>query len=198
MHNVTEIRNGNYAAFDEAYQLMHIKVFRFFLKRVQLHNTAEDLTQQCFIRLWQYRSTLSEAHTLDKQLFVMAHSLLINHFRKLATEKEYKTHISLQYPLEPYTDPDERFARKDQLEAALVHLPPVRQRVLILRLVHGYSNKEIADQLSVSVKTVEDHILKAIRAMKKVITLVWLLGALNAQTPTPCDAPPNDAISHIN
>lgn len=198
MHSVTEIRNGNYAAFDEAYQTMHIKVFRFFLKRVQLHNVAEDLTQQCFIRLWQYRNSLSEEHTLDKQLFVMAHSLLINHFRRQATEKEYKTTLSLQYPLEPYTDPDERFARKDQLEAALVHLPPVRQKVLILRLVHGYSNKEIADQLSVSVKTVEDHILKAVRSMKKVITLVWLLGALHTQTPIQCDSSPHDAISHIN
>ena len=199
MHTVAAIKEGNYAAFDEAYQLLHIKVFRFFLKRVLLHNIAEDLTQQCFIRLWQFRHTLSEDHTLDKQLFVIAHSLLINHIKKESTEKKYKTGYTQVYPLTQHTDAEEAFTRKDQLQAALVNLPPVRQKVMIMRLVHGYTNKEIAAQLSVSVKTVEDHMLKAVRTMRKLITIVWLAGLLCHETPTnrPSTATPASRASHL-
>src|ERR1700761_4531674 len=82
------IKEGDHAAFIEVYHLLHAKVFRFFLKKVFLHDTAKDLTQQCFIRLWQFRHTLSYDHPLEKQIFIIARSLLINHIKKEATQRK--------------------------------------------------------------------------------------------------------------
>src|ERR1700761_4002701 len=84
------IKEGDHAAFIEVYHLMHAKLFRFFLKKIFLHDTAKDLTQQCFIRLWQFRHTLSDQHPLEKQVFIIARSLLINHIKKEATQKKLK------------------------------------------------------------------------------------------------------------
>ncbi|HWB92398.1 MAG TPA: hypothetical protein VG605_11115, partial [Puia sp.] len=58
------IKEGDHCAFMEVYEQLHVKIFRFFLKRNLLQDTAKDLTQQCFIRLWQFRHTLSYAHPL--------------------------------------------------------------------------------------------------------------------------------------
>ena len=165
------IKQGDHAAFLIAYNALHIKVFRFFLRRVLTNDNAKDLTQQCFIRLWQFRHTLSEEHGLEKQVFVIAHSLLINHFEKQYHQNKIK-HQQLQAKEEcivPSVAVSLELA--DQVKTAIDGLPPVRRKVLVLKTFHDFSNREIAAEMKISVKTVEDHISKAFRRMKKVMTL---------------------------
>lgn len=172
---LTAIREGDHLAFIEVYELMHARVFRFFLKKIFLHDTAKDLTQQCFIRLWQFRHTLSDEHPLEKQVFIIARSLLINHIKKEATQKKLKVAAGKAFveafePLE-----DELADKKLQVNAAIETLPPVRKRVIILKAIHGFSNKEIAQQLQISVKTVEDHVTKAFRHIRQVIAVLLVI-----------------------
>jgi len=171
------IKNGDHDAFVRLYHELHVKVFRFFLKRVLLHDTAKDLTQQCFIRLWQFRHTLSEEHSLDKQVFIIARSLLINHCKKEATQKKLKA-VHFRYREEEALPAEARlFERAEEVNAAIDTLPPVRKKVLILKTFHGCTNKEIAQQMEISVKTVEDHVTKAFRHLRQVVTflLIFLL-----------------------
>src|SRR6185437_9139994 len=94
MENLAAIRNGDHAAFIRVYEQLHARVFRFFLKRVNFFDTAKDLTQQCFIRVWQYRESLSLDHALEKQVFIIARGLLINHLKKEATQRKLKENVS--------------------------------------------------------------------------------------------------------
>src|ERR1700761_7434696 len=169
------IKEGDHAAFIEVYHLLHAKVFRFFLKKVFLHDTAKDLTQQCFIRLWQFRHTLSPDHALEKQIFIIARSLLINHIKKETAQRKAlaghgKTMTTAVVPAS-----DVLFERVDEVKAAIEALPPVRKRIIILKTFHGFSNKEIAQQMEISVKTVEDHVTKAFRHIRQVIAILTLL-----------------------
>jgi RNA polymerase sigma factor (sigma-70 family) len=172
MENILAIKNGEHAAFVDVYHAYHVKVFRFYLKRVMLPETAKDLTQQCFIRLWEFRHTLSTEHALEKQLFVIARSILINHLKKAATLNKLKVATE-----ETTTSAIAHFEVSDQLKTALEQLPPVRRKILTLKLVQGYTNKEIAEHLFISVKTVEDHVNKAFKYLKQEFggTLVLLL-----------------------
>ena len=171
---LTAIREGDHVAFIEVYELMHAKLFRFFLKKIFLHDTAKDLTQQCFIRLWQFRHTLSDQHPLEKQVFIIARSLLINHIKKEATQKKLKVAAGKAFveAIEPLGE--ELTDKKLKVNAAIETLPPVRKRVIILKAIHGFSNKEIAQQLQISVKTVEDHVTKAFRHIRQVIAVLLL------------------------
>jgi len=169
------IKEGDQAAFLNAYNELHIKVFRFFLKRVLLNETAKDLTQQSFIRLWQFRHTLSESHTLEKQVFVIAHSLLVNHFEKEYYQKKIKLQqmeFKRKQTVAPATTAS--FELTDEVKAAIAMLPPVRKKIMLLKTFHDFSNREIAQEMKISVKTVEDHISKAFRRMKEVMTLAVL------------------------
>lgn len=168
------IKEGDHAAFMEVYEELHVKVFRFFLKRIFLHDTAKDLTQQCFIRLWQFRHTLSYGYPLEKQVFIIARSLLINHLKKEATQR--KIRLAHQRSLSGEEQPavSVLFERANEVNAAIETLPPVRKRVIILKTFHGCTNKEIAAQLKISVKTVEDHVSKAFRHIRQVIALLIL------------------------
>ncbi len=173
---LTDVKEGSHTAFIEVYQLLHIKVFRFFLKRTFINDTAKDLTQQCFIRLWQFRHTLSEEHPLEKQVFIIARSLLINHLKKEMTQKKLKAaHLQLNKEQPEQVNSHIAFEAVNEINAAIESLPPVRKKILILKTFHGHTNKEIAQQLEISVKTVEDHVTKAFRHIKQVVTTLVML-----------------------
>lgn len=171
------IRNSDHAAFLQAYNDLHIKVFRFFFNRMATEDWAADLTQQTFIRLWQFRHTLTDAYAMETQVFVIARTLLLNHFAKEASRKKVlaaqQMHDRLFEPVLP--SPTTGFELSDHLRSAIDILPPVRKKVIVLKAFHDFNNREIARALNLSVKTVEDHITKAFRRMREVMTPLLIL-----------------------
>lgn len=168
MNEIIAIRNGDKLAFVEVYNRFHVKLFRYFLEKCRSRETARELTQLAFVKLWQSRHTLSEQHSIDAQCFTIANSVLIDYLRREAVER--KRRLQLADDIVNQTLSSEAFIKdfesKDLLKAAAGDLPPVRRNIFLLKMIQGYSNKEIAEQLSISVKTVEDHYTKAIRQIK--------------------------------
>ena len=177
VQRLVSVKEGDHAAFLEVYNSLHIKIFRFFLKRVLLHDTAKDLTQQCFIRLWQFRHTLSEDHPMEKQVFIIARNLLINHVKKETTRNRLRLEHSQSIEKDAVQPSSVgHFEVSSEVSAVLETLPPVRKKILMLKAFHGCSNKEIASQMSISIKTVEDHVSKAFRHIRQVgVTLLVLI-----------------------
>lgn len=181
MHDITGIKQGDAGSFREVYDQFHARVFRYFLKRTSLHETATELTQQLFIKLWQSRHTLSHAHSLEVQLFTMANSVWIDHLRREAViRKQYSTVADVELLAGHHEQAAfHSVEANDYLRHAMRKLPPVRRKVFILKMLHGFSNQEIAGRLSVSVKTVEDHLWKAMRFIRSMMTMFWsILGWL--------------------
>lgn len=165
------IKAGIHYSFVEVYHALHAKVFRFYLKRVLQPETAKELTQQCFIRLWEYRHTLTESLGLEIQLFIIARSILINHLKKESTRKRF-TVVHLQENGVDEILPDHRrqVELTGEVNAAIKKLPPIRKRVIMLKAFRGFSNKEIAAEMNISLKTVEDHVTKAFRHIRQTVT----------------------------
>jgi RNA polymerase sigma factor (sigma-70 family) len=168
LNQVAAIKRADQHAFVEVYNLLHQKVFYYFLKKVRLQETAKELSQLTFIKLWQCRESLSEEFTIDAQCFTIANSVLIDHLRKQALERERTVSNYIGNSLAVECSNAEVLESSNYIDVATRRLPPVRRNVFLLKMVKGYSNKEIADQLSISVKTVEDHYSKAIRHLRSV------------------------------
>jgi len=165
MSVISQLNNGNEKVFKQVYDLLHRKVFRFFLKRNDSHDTAKELTQKTFVKLWQSKHTLKEEFTVETQLFTIANSVMVDHFRNLANQT---IHTVIPENIPESANPVSNFEQTNYINAAIATLPPVRKKVIELRLVHGFTNKEIAHHLSIHVKTVEDHITKALRHVRSV------------------------------
>ena len=161
--NILLIKQGNENAFVEMYHGLNGRVFNYFLKKIRQPEIAKDLTQQCFIRVYHYRESLSELHALEKQVYIIAKSILLNHIRLENRRKLRDTHYSLEQPV---YETESRFEINDYLQKMTVKLSPVRKKIILLKVHKGLSNKEIAEELSISVKTVENHITKAHHHMK--------------------------------
>lgn len=159
------IKKGDENAFVQMYHRLNGRVFNYFLKKTRQPDIAKDLTQQCFIRVYHYRESLSELHALEKQVYIIAKSILLNHIRLENRRKVRDTNYSLE---QSAYETDSRFEINDYLQQITVKLSPVRKKIILLKVHKGLSNKEIAEELSISVKTVENHITKAHHHMRVV------------------------------
>ncbi|HTN35664.1 MAG TPA: sigma-70 family RNA polymerase sigma factor [Arachidicoccus sp.] len=163
------LKNDDAEAFREFYFLWDERLYFYFLKKVTEENCAHDLTQLTFIKMWKYRSSLTDQHTLEVQLFRKAKHVYIDWLRKEATVRKQKE-AEIQYFSEPATQ-DELHPETEKLQNALKQLPPMRRKVIELSHLQGYGYKEIAQKLNISVKTVDNHIYQALKQLRKILSL---------------------------
>ena len=158
------------ASFTEVFNLYYPKVYHHFLKKARSASTAREVAQLTFIKLWEFRHTLKDTIPLDTQLFHIAASVYIDYLRRESTQrKKVLAMAGGQAGVdedEAQAGPDASFEASDHLLSLTRSLSPVRKRVFLLSRVHGHSYKEIAEQLSISLKTVEDHMVKALRHIR--------------------------------
>ena len=169
METIEAVKNGDHQVFSEVFDKFHGKVFGFFMNRTgNDRELSKELAQLTYIKLWQSRHTLSLAHPMDKQLFIMAKYTLIDHIRREAKAERSKEAVPEQMLTE---FSNTLFESKDYVIAKLRQLPPTRKKILQMKVLNGYSNKEIASLLSISINTVEDHITKGLKELRTTTTL---------------------------
>lgn len=153
------------ASFTEVFHLYYPKVYHHFLKRTRSAAVAREVAQLTFIKLWEFRHTLKDTISLDTQLFHMAAGVFIDHLRKEQVQRRKVVEHGPARNLEEAA-PDRTFEASDHLLSLTRNLSPVRKRVFLLSRIQGHSYKEIAELLSISLKTVEDHMTKALRHIR--------------------------------
>ena len=163
-----EIKKGNRKAFYAAFEEYNVKLFHYIYKLTRNTYYAEETVQLTFIRLWEKREGLSEDYSLSIQVFRIAKSILIDLTRK---EKLRDTRELSDMFISGPTE-SERLLYKEQLEnvlSAIDQLPDQSRKVFQLSRLDNLSHKEIGEQLSISPKTVESHITKALKSLREKI-----------------------------
>lgn len=168
-----EIIEGNHQAYYKAFDLYHGKLYRYVYKLTRSAWFAEETVQLSFLKLWEKREHLSEDHSLSTQLFRIAKSILIDLLRreKLRHTQELSDTFISGNPEE------ERLVQKESLHqvlAAIDDLPAQSQRVFKLSRFDELTHKEIGEHLSISPKTVETHITKALKHLRKGLSFFAL------------------------
>ena len=130
-----------------------------------------------FTKLWECRGTLQEEYAISTQLFRMATTILIDFMRKYSNKDAVTARLDVlnldALNLENGVDSTNEIMSgaelKKRISEAVNDLPPVRKQVFEMSREQGMSYREIAETLCVSSKTVETHIYKALKQIKKHI-----------------------------
>ncbi len=174
MEHIQPIKSSNQKSFNLVYEKYHRQIYGFVLKRTQSDYIAEEVTQLTFIKLWNQREKLDEQLSILLQLFGMARQVMIDLLRKEATRFKYEG----QTAVTPFTDSLIRaIENKDLLrmmEKDIQNMPAMRRKVFELSRKECLSHKEIAAQFSISTKTVEQHISKALLQLKQHLYSIML------------------------
>lgn len=153
-------------AFEALYGRYSARIFDYIHARVNDRYTAQEIVQELFVSLWQKRKGLSVL-TCRAYLFSAAKNLIVSHYRKemarTARQKSWEAERSQQEE-NTYQETLVQDLRV-RYQEGLHLLPDKCQRVFTLSR-DGLSNREVAERLNISEKTVEQHITKALRFLK--------------------------------
>ena len=86
---IHKLQLGDHQVFNDVYEEGHKRVFHYFLKKTGDENISTELTQQTFIKFWNYRADLSAEFNIDRQLFQKARLIYIDWLRTEATRRKY-------------------------------------------------------------------------------------------------------------
>ncbi len=174
MLNVKELKDGDEHCFKQVFDQYHQKLYFFILSKTRSEYIAEEVVQMAFTKLWQCRHTLQEEYAISTQLFRIATTILIDFLRKY-NHKDAITGSLDVHVVEKGIDSTNEKMRGAELQKriseAVNDLPPVRRQVFEMSREQGMTYREIAATLCVSSKTVEAHIYKALKQIKKHIII---------------------------
>lgn len=163
------IRDGDAHAFRTLFDRHHGALYRYLVHRNVDPDVAEDLVQQAFVTVWERRGTIREDGSLRGLLFRIAMTRALNHFRDTArfTDAEPEAAAGGSAPHDPAVARDVR----DALQAAVAALPERRRAVFELCVLEGLTYREAAEALEISVKTVENQMVQALRSVREALSV---------------------------
>lgn len=166
-----EIRKSNNAAFEYLFKNYYLRLCGYAARFMEDREVVRDIIQECFIRIWEKRETLKSISILSL-LFTMVRNSCLDHLKHAAIVEQHRIehlatiageeklyHVDFNCDTEYATLYREL---EEQIRQVIDHLPNRCKEVFILSRFGGLKNKEIAEKLNISVKTVENHISKAL------------------------------------
>jgi RNA polymerase sigma-70 factor (ECF subfamily) len=136
----------------------------FFLRRIHNFPEAEDLTQEVLLRMTQKSETLDTSRP-DSYVFQIAANLLRDRARRNNVRDAYLTGVAVvDEARTDERDPDRVLQGKQSLAtvvAALRAMPERTRTIFILFRLENLKQRQIADMLGVSIRTIEQHVARA-------------------------------------
>ena len=175
MLSIKELKGGDELYFKQVFDQYHQKLYFFILYKTKSEYIAEEVVQMAFTKLWQCRQTLKEEYTISTQLFRIATTILIDYLRKNNNKDAVTARLdvlTVEKGIDSTTEKMSGAELQKRISEAVNDMPPVRKQVFEMSREHGMSYREIAETLSVSSRTVETHIYKALKQIKKHINIV--------------------------
>ncbi|MFY0252671.1 RNA polymerase sigma-70 factor [Chitinophaga sp. 30R24] len=156
--------------FKKIFEANNAKVYRFAFRLTEDAARAQEITQQCFIRLWENMHQVREGQDVFPLLFVYVKNLVIDETRKLYRERKALSQSGAAQQMDIDTSSEKHFNHKEfntQLHKVVAQMPEQRRNVYLLSREHGFSHKEIGQQLSISPATVKNHLTAALQYIRK-------------------------------
>jgi RNA polymerase sigma-70 factor (ECF subfamily) len=170
------LKLGDEIAFKVIFRKYYSKLYYFIREFVPFDDIAENIVQDTFFTLWNKRKELKDNSNLNAYLFTVAKNNCLYKLR----DKRYRQKLfvansldqnELEMNVAVLNNLDSSAYTFEEIEhiieKTLEELPPQCKKVFILSRFEDRKNKEIAEELNISVKVVEKHISKGLKRFKE-------------------------------
>ncbi|MCS2891442.1 RNA polymerase sigma-70 factor [Parabacteroides faecis] len=172
---IQQLKDGNEKVFEQIVKSYWPRLYAFANIYVINKEAAKEIVQDTFLVLWSQRKYLEDNTCLITYLMVVGRNKCLNYLKSLQLHtipiddlNECTVYQrSNVYVLED--DSLEILITKELAQAiatSLEKLPAQTKEIFMLSRYNGLKNKEIADQLGISTKSVEYHIKNALKQLK--------------------------------
>lgn len=132
-------------------------------------DASEDIVQEVFFKLWKNRAELSINTTIKSYLFRAVRNGCLNVIDHLSIRDAYKAFNEEDINRSQENPIDETVVSEleQRIKETIDQLPTERRKIFILSRYEGLKYREIAEQLNISVKTVENQMYQALRFLRE-------------------------------
>ncbi len=165
---INRLKKDDKSAVDDLFNYYYPRLHRFSKSILKIENDIDDILQEVFVKIWLNRQKIDKTETFNAFIFTITKNEVLNFIRSKLRDQSFKNELFLRSVAEEYqTQNHVEFNEiKATIDKIVTKLPEKRLQIFHLSRTEGQSNKEIAKQLNISEKTVEDHITHAIRQIK--------------------------------
>ncbi len=157
------LKSGNKDAFEEIFRKYYSSLVFFALRYLNDKDLSESIVQGVFVRLWEKRELL-DIRSLKGYLVVSVRNRCNNELKRQGIVKTYEKNSDLNTEEWPHFHEDEYLKK---IYSFIEELPPARKKILKMKLIDGLKYREIAEKLSISPKTVEAQMGKALKFLRE-------------------------------
>jgi RNA polymerase sigma-70 factor (ECF subfamily) len=163
------IKLGDEQAFELLFRKFYVRLCAFANKFLNDPEEAKEIVQEVFAKIWEGRDLIDPDDSLKSYIFKITQNLSINKLRRKKVESKYAEIYKFIYCEQfDFSVHESLLAREleENIAQAVGNLPGECRKVFELSRTEGLKYREIADNLNISVKTVEAHMSKALRSLR--------------------------------
>ena len=129
---------------------------------------SEEVVQDLFFNLWQKRNEIEFKSSVRSYLYSAARNQSLNVLKHISIRESYKVHNEAKRNEEEQQAGDTMEVKEleERISSAIAQLPESRQKIFVMSRYEGKKYREIAEELDISVKTVEAQMGKALAFLK--------------------------------
>jgi len=171
---ISQLIEGSESAFELLYHRYSNKVAAFVSQYSNSVEDAQEAVQETFLAVWLNRAKIDTSRSFDNYLLTIAKNFALKIVRKSIQQKLLEQKLALLSANNEINTINREVLSEDveqKLNQIVQQLPNRSKQVFLLRRLEGLSNKEIAQQLGISISTVENHINLAISRIRQGFSL---------------------------
>ncbi len=172
---LTRVSTGDESAFHELVNRYAHQLYSFIYRIINNRERAEDLVQDCFIRIWLSREHLAGVNNFRAYLFVISRNFAI----KAAQKKLKEQHNFAQWVSSFNAEQPDNEWKFSLIDEAIAQLPPQQYKVWIMSRRRGMKYAEIAKELGLSRESVKKYLgfanANIIEYVRKMLDLMVIL-----------------------
>jgi RNA polymerase sigma-70 factor (ECF subfamily) len=169
---IGRIRQGDVKQFESLFRSSYVSLVRYARTLIKDNDTAEEIVQDLFFRLWNDRKKIKIESSLNGYLFRSVHNRCLHYIEHNKVVARYAEEM-LYRKTDTQEDPSDILHHKElqsRIAGILERLPERCGKIFYMSRFEGLKYSEIAEKLSVSVKTVESNMGRALKEFRKELT----------------------------
>lgn len=179
---IAGIKNKDKTVFDFVFSYYYTGLCAYTRRWVKDSDVAEDLVQDFFVKLWTNSSNIEITSSLKSYFFTSVKNRAVNYLKHVKIKEKFGDQAlngsTEEYSNWEFTEPE----LTEIIEKGMQKLPPRCREIFILSRFEGKDNRQIAEMLGISKRTVELQISNALKILRTELKdylpsmlLFWLL-----------------------
>jgi RNA polymerase sigma-70 factor (ECF subfamily) len=169
---IGRIRQGDVEQFESLFRSSYPSLVRYAMTIIKDHDSAEEVVQNLFFRLWKDKDKIKIESSLTGYLFRSVHNRCLHYIEHSRVVSRHAEEMTYRQTSREETPSDILHYKELQarIAAILERLPERCGKIFYMSRFDGLKYSEIAEKLSISVKTVEANMGRALKEFRKELT----------------------------